>query len=211
MWASDLDSLSCSYVVQMHDRKHFFTCAVSFMSARVPQLPVTLSAQLPGACHQSCHSLTPFPYRAFSLASSPYSPFHGSRTSCILHALFCVCMCVCMNDEEQRQWSVTRAPDILSASHLLGSTWSDVNGIQVNTPGTLRRHMHTHTHTLYYQAFSNASLKAPELRGKPLRCLLYWVVKCWQLHIMVTNWCAEFDASPGVVDGCLKTLWGLSR
>lgn len=50
-----------------------------------------------------------------------------------------------------------------------------------------RAHRRTHKHT-HSRACSNASVKAPELRGEPLWRLFYRVVKCWQLHIMETNW-----------------------
>lgn len=182
---------------------NFFICVVCHISVHVPPLPVTLPAQLPVACHQSCHSL---PLRSFHSGLKPLLPI-----SWIMDLLHTSCTSLCVYVHLHEWWETETEERNVISRHLeclASSLFSlkDVNGIQVNAPGTPRPHMHTDTHTLHSQACSNASLKAPELRGKPLWCLFYRVVKCWQLHIMETNRGAEFDASPGVIDECLRLI-----
>lgn len=155
-----LSSLFCSPYICVNP---FHTNIHIHIHIYIPVLPVTLPAELPDPCHQSSFLST-----AFTLASSPYSPFHGSWTSCIL--LFAVVCVLCEWWETERERSVTWSLHILSALTLLRSPWKDVNGRQVNTPGTPRRHVHADIHAntppLHSQACSNASLKAPGVKGQ---------------------------------------------
>ena len=96
---------------------------------------------------------------------------------------FCVCVCVsvcvCVNDEKQKE----RCNSIFGHLECLASAPFSLKGCEWQTgehtwsPAAPRAHRRTHKHT-HCQAGSNASLKAPELRGKPLWCLFYRAVKC---------------------------------
>lgn len=81
VWPSVFDSLCFSYASYAVQMKricfNFFTCVVCHMPAHVPRLPVTLSAQLPVACHQSCHSLPPTELSHWPQALTPHFMDHG--------------------------------------------------------------------------------------------------------------------------------------
>lgn len=190
------------------------SCMFSFLRLRLcPYLrlcpvPVTLPAQLPDPHHQSCRSL---PLHSFCTGLKPLLPI--SWIMDLLHTSTHCCVCVCVSvwvmRNSERKRGVTWSLDILSALPLLRSSWRDVwqTGEHTWSPVAPCAHRRTHKHT-HSQLCSNASRKALELRGEPLWCLFYRAVRCWQLHIMETNWGPEFGASPDVLDGCFIMLTG---
>lgn len=125
-----------------------------------------------------------------------------------LHALLCVCMCICMSDEK---WETAKCNSICGHLECRASTLFSLKACEWHTgestwgPAAPR----AHKCTLFFPKPALMPLfNASELRSKPLWCLFYRVVKCWQLTVMETNRDPATDASPGVIDGCFKTLRG---
>lgn len=131
-----------------------------------------ISAHIPAVtCNTNCitswslSSIMPLPSSPqpslWPQALTPHFMDHGPPARSVM----CV-LCFCVSDEEQRERSVTWSLDILTAFTLLCSTWRDVNGRWVSTPGALGHCVQTNTRILHSQTWTNASfLESPELRA----------------------------------------------
>ncbi len=88
----------------------------------------------------------------------------------------CVCVCICVNDEKLREREREKCNLIFEHLECLASAPFSLKGREWQAgehtwspaaPRARRRiHTHTHTHLLHFQACSNASLKAPTVKGQ---------------------------------------------